>query len=824
MRDLHFALRTLRSAPIVTSAAVLSLALGIGANAAIFSLVNTLLLRSLPVVRPDLLVGVSTGNEPIERSNFSYATFDQIRGHANAFDGALAFSNCCAESAVAVGGERWSAAHLFVSGDFFSTLRLTPAAGRFFMPADDVRGGGADGPVAVISYRLWRERFGGRADVAGTRIVVDRVPMTIVGVAPRGFLGMEVGRNIDVMVPAQLEPMVLASTPFDDHTGWLNVMLRLKPDVSLDRALASLRAAQPQVRAGSMPGSARDGFLVAPFTLTPAGGGLSALRARFERPLIALLIVVGVVLLVACANVANLQLARGAARRHELSVRVALGASRGQLARHALAESVVLAGAGTLAGFVFAGWASRAIVAEISSAAAPIVLDVRADWRVLGFTAAVMVAAVLIFGTAPALRAAGVAPIDALKAHARGAGGSSGRWPAALVLAQVALSLTLVVAAGLFVATFERLAQVPLGFDPNRATVITLTAPTVPATERNAFYHRLIRALAAVPGVAHVGGSLNPPLVGSLHGDIVLTHVGVRPPPGAARVTQGSDITPGWLAAYGTAIRKGRGFDDRDTVGSPPVMLVNEAVVRQMFPGESLVGTPLQLTYRSEEFGDIPIGVKTVVGITEDTVFRSIRAPALPAYYAPLAQRSDPMLWTFFYITVQARAGAPALLAPSLANTLHAINPDLTLKFEPVADQISDALAQDRLVAWLAGFFGALALLLAAIGLYGVTAQAVAERRLEIGVRMALGAAPSRVVRQVVGRIAVLVAAGVGVGLVVSLWLAGFAAALFYGVGPHDPATLGGAAVLLASVAALAAWAPAYRASRIDPAQVLRSN
>jgi len=824
MTDLRLAFRTLRASPIVTAAAVLSLALGIGANTAIFSLVNGLLLRPLPVARPDLLVGVATGNEPVERSNFSYATFDQIRRHADAFDGALAFSNCCGQSSVTVGSERWSADRFFVSGDFFSTLGLTPAAGRFFTPADDVAGGGAGGPAVVIGYRLWRERFGGRADVAGTAIVVERVPMTIVGVAPRGFAGMEVGRGIDLILPAKLEPIVLASTPFDDHIAWLNVMLRLKPAVPRDRALASLRAAQPQIRAASLPPNSHSGFLMAPFTLTPAGGGLSALRARFERPLVALLIVVASVLLVACANIAVLQLARAAARRHELSVRIALGASRLQLARQMLAESVLLAGAGTLSGLVLAGWASRAIVAQMSSPAAPLVLDLPTDWRVLGFTAAVMIVAVLIFGTAPALRAAGAAPIDALKEHARGAGGANRRWTAALVLSQVALSLVLIVAAGLFVATFERLARVSLGFDRHRTTVITLTAPTVPATERNLFYHRLVRALAEVPGVAHAGGSLNPPLVGSLHGDVVLTHVGVRPPPGAPAVTQGADITPDWLAAYGTAIREGRGFDDRDTVGSPPVMLVNEAVGRQMFPGEPLVGTPLQLTYRSDEFGDIPIGVKTVVGIAEDTVFRSIRSPALPAYYAPLAQRSDPMLWTYFYITVQAKAGSPALLTPSLTTALHAINPDLTLTFRPVAEQVDEALAQDRLVAVLAGLFGGLALLIAALGLYGVTAQAVAERRMEIGVRMALGAAPARIMREVLGRVAVLVAAGVGVGMVVSVWLARFAAALFYGVGPHDPATLAGAAAVLAAVAAAAAWAPANRASRIDPAGVLRGN
>jgi putative ABC transport system permease protein len=822
MSDIRLAARTLCATPVVTVVAVLSLVLGIGANTAIFSLVDGLVLRPLPVPHPDRLVGLSVGGESIERSNFSYATFDRIRRHADAFEGALAFSNCCSVSTMTIGTERSTAVHLFVSGDFFSTLGLRPAAGRFLTTADDEPGGGADGPVAVISYRLWRERFAARTDIAGTRVVIDRVPMTIVGVAPPEFRGMEIGRTIDVLLPAKLEPLVLASTPFDDTTAWLNVMLRLKSGVSREAGEASLRAAQPQIRDGSLPRQFRPEFLRAPFTLTALGGGLSTLRGRFERPLLALLIVAAAVLLVACANIANLQIARGAARRHELSVRLALGATRWDLARQLLAESVLLGGSGSLLGFGFARWASRAIVAEISPASAPVALDLSSDWRVLAFTATTMVAAVLLFGTAPALRAGRVPPIEALRQHGRDAG--AGRWTGALVVAQVALSLVLVVVAGLFVSTFAQLTRVPLGLERDRTTVIALTAPTVPAAARNAFYHRLIRALADVPGVAHVGGTINPPLIGTLHGDLVLTRAGERPPRGAPVVSQGADITPDWLASYGSRIREGRGFTDEDVVGSPPVMIVNEAVARQLFPGQPLVGTPVQVTYRSDEFGDIPIGVKIVVGIVEDAVFRSIRSPAQPTIYTPLAQRDDPMLWTYFYITVQSKVGAPALLTQSLTSTLHAINRDLTFTFRPVTDQVNEALAQDRLVAMLSGFFGALALLLAAIGLYGVTSHAVTRRRAEIGIRMSLGATHRAIVGTVVSRVAVLVAVGIGIGLIAAASASRFITSLLYGVAPRDPATLVGACAVLTTVACLATWVPAYRATRVDPAEVLRDN
>ena len=822
MPDVRLALRALRATPIVTVVAILSLALGIGANTAIFTLVDSLILRPLPIADPQRLVILSGRRNGAVRPAFSYATFDQLRRQAQAFDAALAYSNPGNKSPLTIADESVLVDRFFASGDFFSTLGVSPIAGRLFTPADDLPDGGPDGVPVVISFRLWQERFGGAAGAIGTAVTIDRAPARIVGVAPRGFLGLEIGRQFDVVLPIKSEPRVLPSIAFDDDTPWLNIMLRLRPGVSMVSATGALRAVQPQVRAAATPKQRPREFLKEPFELEPAGSGISRLRERFDRPLIAILIVVTLVLLIACANIANLLLARGAARRHELSVRLALGASRWRLARQLLAESAALAIVGAVLGLVFAGWAVRVIIAQLSTETTPVSLDLSFDWRVLAFTALVMTATAMLFGVGPALSATRVAPMDALREHGQVHGEAGRGWSGGLVVAQVALSLLLVVAAGLFVQTFERLVSAPLGLDRDRILMVTITAPTVPAAERNPLYHRLVRAAADVPGVAHAGGSLNPPIAGGLVGDIVVTDPGVAPRPDAEVVSQFMDVTPGALAAYGTPIRSGRDIDERDTADVPKVMIVNESLVRRFFPGRNMVGAPVALTYRSPT-GDVALGTWTVVGVAGDAAYRSIRTPMRPTIYAALAQRGhDPILQTYFYIAVRSASGSPELLTRSVMAALTAVNRDLTLTFRPMATIVGDSLAQDRLVALLSGFFGALALLLAGLGLYGVTAYAVATRRTEIGIRMALGAPPSGVVRLVLSRVARLVSAGLIVGAAASLWASTLVASLLYGLAPRDPVTLAGAAVALTAVAAIAGWLPAYRASRIDPAAVLR--
>jgi predicted permease len=431
----------------------------------------------------------------------------------------------------------------------------------------------------------------------------------------------------------------------------------------------------------------------------------------------------------------------------------------------------------------------------------------------------------ILFGVAPAFRATRVAPIDALNAQGRTAAGDGhAAFSNSLIVAQVVASLVLVVAAGLLVQTFERLARVTLGFDRDGVVVVSVNAPTVTATERSRLFGRLVQAAARVPGVVAAGGSMNPPIVGELRGDFVVSVPGTSAPPDAERISQADTITPGWMAAYGTSIREGRDFDERDTLAAPRVMLVNDAFVRRFAAGRHVVGTTVALAYRAPPSSDFPMGSKTIVAVVGDTVSRSIREPVRPAIYLPLSQWDSPLLQYTFYIGVRSSTGSAALVARTVGSALRGINDDLTLTVEPLAHQVDESLAADRVLAILSGSFGAVALLLAGLGLYGVTAYAVARRRIEIGIRMAIGAAPADVVRMVLSRVLLLVGAGVLVGAGISAWASTFLASLLYGLEPRDPATLVGSALVLAAVAALAGWLPAWRASRIDPADVLRQS
>jgi len=825
LQDLRLAVRSLRATPVVTFVAVLSLSLGIGANTAVFSLVDRLVLRSLPVRAPARLALVSTTAQLSYKPNYSYAVFDAIAAHTELFDNALAVGNCCGQSTLAIGDSHEFVDRLLVSGSYFETLGVDALLGRVLTPADDAVAGGPNGTAAVLSYTAWKRRFNGDVRAIGTQVLLDRSPITIVGVLPPSFLGTEVGRTFDIFLPGRRASVVLFPTPFDQYSTWLNVIVRLKLGQTVESSSAALRRLQPELRSTTRPPHESPAeYLKEPLTLASASGGTSggtsSLRERFERPLAAVFAVVLMVLLVAAANIANMQLARGTARRHELSVRLALGSSRWQLARLLIAESALIAAAGTAFGIVFAEWAGKVLVAQLSTATRPISVDASIDWRVLAFAGTVMIVTTILSGVAPAIRASHVAPIDALKD--RGHNPHAAGLPSLVVVAQVAVSLALVVAAGLFVRTFGHLTRVPLGFDRSDTLLVTIRAPTVPGIERNALYHRLVKAVAAVPGVEFAGGSMNAPLAGTLNGDFVVSSPGASPPPDAERLRQSDWVTPGMFAAFGIVVDEGRDFDDRDTPTTPKVMIVNEAFARRFSPDASPIGKPLTLTFRAQ--GDYSLGTMTVVGVVQDSVFRSIRSPDEPTVYFALGQDTDPILTTNFYLGVRSTRQPPRQVTRAVIDAILGVNRDTVLKARPIGGEVRDAMAQDRIVAELSGFFGGLALLLAGLGLYGVTSYAVTRRRAELGIRMALGAAPAIVIRLVLARMSALVAAGVAVGTALALGAARFATALLYGLEPRDPGTLVGAVITLVAVSALAGWLPAYRASRIDPAEVLRES
>jgi putative ABC transport system permease protein len=836
LQDVRVAVRALRATPVVSIVAILSLGLGIGANTAIFSLLDSLVLRSLPVVEPQRLAAV-TDARAIKggfTAGYTYAIWDQIRRRAQPFDGACAWSTERFNLAKG-GGETLPVDGIYASGEYFSTLGVPALLGRTFTAADDVPGGGQDGPVAVISYALWQARFGGSGAIVGAPLVVESVPFTIVGVTPPSFFGTEVGRTADVMLPLNTEPLIRGK---DSRIGpdrgfyGLIVLLRLKPGQSIDAATAIVRGLQPQIREAARPATlpplAQKEFLKDVFSLLPAGSGTSRLRTRYEQPLVAVFVVVGLVLLIACANIANLQLARATARRHEMSVRVALGASQPRLVRQWLVESLLLSGVGAALGLLFASWFSRALVSQLSPATNRVYLDLAIDWRLLAFTAAIAVATAILSGTLPALRSTRAAPIDALKEQGRGSSsdarlGLSG----GLVVAQVALSLVIVVAAGLFLRTFENLATLPLGFDSDRVLLVNVNVARARVSEgdRLAFFDRLVSA-ARVPGVVKAAASMITPAAG--FGIVEMLRLSEAPASFEimkdgkmnSNASYANYVTPGFFATYGTPIKAGRDFDDRDSRGAPPAIIVNETFVRKFLDGRNPIGAVMAF-----ERGLAAPTLKTIVGVVGDATYNGLRADAAPANYSPLAQFDWPGGKSpDITISVRASAGSPMLLARGLAAALTAVDHDLVFTFRPMTDQVSASLTQERVIAMLAGFFGALALLLAGLGLYGVTSYAVSRRRAEIGIRMALGAAPGSVIRLVLTRVTLLVGIGVLVGAGVSIWASKFVATLLYGLEPRDPATLVGAAIVLSAVGAAAGWLPAYRASRIDPAAVLRQS
>jgi predicted permease len=822
-RDLRFALRLMRQTPVVSGVAMLSLALGIGANVAIFSLVNALLLKALPVHDPERLVVMGTPSARAAgpaNTSFTYPQWEYIRDHQATF--AAVFANGNTRFNLNAGGESRPAIGMYVNGRYFDAIGVRAVLGRTIAVEDDTRGGGPDGPVTVISYPFWQREFGGRTDVIGETVQLDGHIFTIIGVTPPEFFGATVGRTFDVAVPFGTEPIFRgAESALDRRSSWwITVFGRLAPGQTIEQATARFEALRPGLREATMPQDWRatdqKTYLDKPFVFERAATGVSGLRVSYRRPLLVLLGIVALVLLIACANMANLLLAQAAARQRELAVRLSLGASRWQVARQLLVESLLLSALGATAGVMLAMWSSRALVQLISNRTNIVALDLSLDWRVLAFTIGVGLLTGLFFGVAPALRATGLSPAVALKDNARGVVSSSGRIGTghALVALQVALSFVLVFGASLFVRSLVTITTQEMGFQAERVLIalVDLRRTTLTDKERPALFERLREAAAAAPGVEAAAVSVVTPVSNSVWNNLIT--VPGYDAPERDRVANFNRVTPGYFKVTGTPILAGRDIAPTDRLGTPRVALVNEAFAGKFFKGQQAIGKSFTLGVTSPRSETVEI-----VGIAADAKYVNLRDPPPPTMYVAWAQAETASSGA----RVSIRVSGPANAFRSTAlKAFESVDKEAVIEFRTFEEDIRNSVTTERLVATLSAFFGALALLLAAIGLYGVMSYAVTRRRNEIGIRMALGAAPGKVMRLVLGHVALITIVGLAIGAAASVGLGRFVNTLLFELVATDATMVAIAAITLATAAAVAGYLPARRAAHVDPMLALR--
>ena len=821
VRDLTFALRQMRRTPIVSGVALVSLALGIGANVAIFSLVNALVLKPLPVPEPDRLVIVGLERPMGNDTAVTNPIWEYMRDHQQALMEVAAYGN--PRFNLNSGGETRNAQGLFVSGRFFGTLGVTAHIGRTFTADDDRRGGGPDGPVAVLSYGFWQREYGGRSDVLGQSISLDGHPFTIIGVSQRDFLGVQIGRAFDVAAPIGTEPLIRGrESSLDRRSSWWLIMIgRLAPGQTSEQAQSELRSFQPEVRDATMPqdwlADDRKQFLSEPFALMPGGTGVSNLRARYSRPLYVLLGIVGLVLTIACANMANLLLAQSVARRKELAVRLSLGAGRWRLVRQLLVESIMLSTIGALTGLLIARWGSRAIVAMLSTRTQVIEVNLAMDWRVFAFTTAVGVITGLLFGVAPAFRGTRLTPADALRDHSRGVVSGGGRFQIGhgLVAMQVALSFVLVFGSTLFVRTLVALTSQEMGFEGSHALVgnLDLRGTGVAADNRLQMFTRVREALSAVPGVEAAAISFVTPVSGSTW------NLEINVPGYASNNRRGvlfNGISPNFFKTMATPLVAGRDLADTDRAGAPEVIIVNDAFARKYFNGENPIGRTFDIVGFNERF---PTRHMNIIGMVGDTKYQRLREEAQPIMYGALAQERE--ISSGARVVVRT-TGAPFDSRNAIVRAIAGVHKDIAVDLKRLDEDLGANVLQERLVATLSGLFGVLALLLAALGLYGVMSYSVSRRRNEIGIRMALGAEPGTVVGLVLKNVAFITIAGLIVGAGAAVATGRFINTLLYNLAATDTTMIVVTAITLAAAAAIAGYLAARRAARIDPMAALR--
>jgi predicted permease len=829
-QDFRQALRLLAKDPGFTAAVVLTLGLGIGANTAIFTLLDQVLLRELPVRAPQELVvlhapGPNRGAIH-QFSGFSaplsYPMYADLRdGGGDVFAGVLA--RLPVDVNLTLRNESERVAGELVSGNYFAVLGVGAAPGRAFTPDDDRTRLGH--PVAMLSHGFWTRRFAADPGVVGREITLNGHAFTVVGVAAAGFQGLEVGRVTDVFVPMQMKPWITPTWDGLDErrTLWLNAMARLKPGVSRAQAELAANVVYRRVLAAEIDAMSnvsagfRERFLAKRLELLPGARGRSELRNRFSTRLVVLMAMVGLVLLIACANVANLLAARAAARRREIAVRLALGASRARLVRQLLVESLTLSLLGAAAGLLLAGWTADALLVALPPGTAGPGLSSSADGRVLGFTLLVSVVAALLFGLAPAVQASRAALVQTLRDEGGTLAGGSAhvRLRRALVVAEVALSLLLLVGAGLFARSLRNLRALDPGFDA-RALLSFVVQPALGGYDEprlQALVTRLREELGALPGVRSASAADVAVLTGSDSSSTVRID-GYEPQEGENMNPAFNFVAPDYFATLGIPVLRGRALGAQDGPGASRVAVVNEAFTRRFFGGGEALGRRFRL---AREQDGMPF---EIVGVARDGKYASLRAEVPPLVYVPHAQLTDGTGQTTFYVRA---AGAPEALVGAVRAAVRRLDPGLpVVDVASVEAVVDDSLFAERLTSLLSAAFGLLATLLAATGLYAVLSFSVARRTREIGVRMALGAERRAVLRLVLYDMLTLAGIGIALGLPAALALGKLVEAQLFGLTAADPSTLGAATALLLVVVLLAGYVPARHATRIDPVTALR--
>ncbi len=819
--NLRYTLRGLARNPGFTAVAVFSLALGIGVNTAIFTLINALVFRELAAPHPEDLVELSAVNHGA-KITFSYPMFRELERRQQVFSSLVAWSPGMPNT-IELNGQLAEYRVQGVTGNYFSELGVTPLLGRLITQSDvDARSGNSV-QVAVAGYEFWQSQLGGASDAIGKQVRIEGQPFTIIGVTRPWFSGMTPGKPSALTVPVTAIPLLSGRgiTLEERAVLWLHLTGRLKSGVTLPQARAQLQSLWPDVRSATVPADATDLrrqiFLSLGLDVSSAATGVVPdLRNEYSRPLYVLLGIVGVLLLLACVNLANLLLARAVTRTQEMSVRVALGASRWQLARQAFAESLVLASAGALAGLVFARWASEFLVGLFSrGAAAPIVLDLRPDGRVLLAASAAAALTALLCGLAPAWRAWREAPSAALQMPARSVAGRSGRLGRILILTQVVMSMVLLLGAGLLVRTFQKLASQELGFEKERLLELELNPRpgSPPQVFPQAYYVQLINSIAALPGV--VSASFSEELYPADEGwHENAAPAASEPGPTTGVLARAAFVSPGFLQTLGIRLLQGRDFEWQDDGSHPEVAILSRHLAEKLFPQGQVVGQRLR-------FGVLPEHQAIeIVGVARDARLFNLHSGSADMLYLPSLQHLQNMHIGGLFLRTQ---GPPLAIARSVARQVESLGRDYVLRSRTVEQLAGEQLGVERAVAILSGFFAGLALLLASVGLFGLMSHAVSRRTREIGIRSVLGEQRAAILWSVLREALGLVLAGVALGTPCALAAGRLLEDILFGVTTYDAFTLAAVVAVLLAAALVAGYLPARRAAAVDPVVALRA-